>query len=97
METGHILWIAGGKKKQVVYDFIEHVGLEWMDNVEATNGIQNPTKFVIEPFCFMVFCFVYGGILWYNKEYLWDYTIWVGMKTFLIKGRLNEKYFCGQG
>ena len=22
METGHILWIAGGKKKQVVYDFI---------------------------------------------------------------------------
>lgn len=35
METGHILWIAGGKKKQVVYDFIEHVGLEWMDHVEA--------------------------------------------------------------
>lgn len=35
METGHILWIANTKKKQVVYDFIEHVGLEWMDNVEA--------------------------------------------------------------
>lgn len=35
METGHILWIANGKKKQVVYDFIEHVGLKWMDNVEA--------------------------------------------------------------
>lgn len=35
METGHILWIAGGKKKQVVYDFIEHVGLEWMSHVEA--------------------------------------------------------------
>ena len=35
METGHILWIARGKKKQVVYDFIEHVGLEWMDNVEV--------------------------------------------------------------
>lgn len=35
METGHILWIAGGKKKQVVYDFIEHVGLSWMENVEA--------------------------------------------------------------
>ena len=35
METGHILWIAGGKKKQVVYDFIEHVGLEWMDHVET--------------------------------------------------------------
>lgn len=35
METGHILWIAGGKKKQIVYDFIQHVGLEWMDHVEA--------------------------------------------------------------
>jgi len=35
LEDGHILWIAGGKKKQVVYDFIDHVGLEWMDNVEA--------------------------------------------------------------
>ena len=35
MQTGHILWIAHGKKKQVVYDFIAHVGLEWMDNVEA--------------------------------------------------------------
>ena len=35
METGHILWIANGKKKQVVYDFIDHVGLEWMDSVEA--------------------------------------------------------------
>lgn len=35
LETGHILWIANGKKKQVVYDFIEHVGLEWMKHVEA--------------------------------------------------------------
>lgn len=34
-DTGHILWIAEGKKKQVVYDFIEHVGIEWMKNVEA--------------------------------------------------------------
>ena len=34
-ETGHILWIARGKKKQVVYDFINHVGLEWMSHVEA--------------------------------------------------------------
>ena len=33
--TGHILWIAEGKKKQVVYDFINHVGLEWMNNVKA--------------------------------------------------------------
>ena len=35
MESGHVLWVAGGKKKQVVYDFIEHVGLKWMDHVEA--------------------------------------------------------------
>ena len=35
LDTGHILWISHGKKKQVVYDFIEHVGLEWMDSVEA--------------------------------------------------------------
>lgn len=35
METGHILWISYGKKKRVVYDFIEHVGLDWMDHVEA--------------------------------------------------------------
>ncbi len=35
METGHILWIAPGKKKKVVYDFIDHVGEEWMDGVEA--------------------------------------------------------------
>ena len=35
LESGHILWLAYGKKKQVVYDFIDHVGLEWMDSVEA--------------------------------------------------------------
>lgn len=35
IETGHILWIAYGKKKQVVYDFIDHVGDGWMDHVEA--------------------------------------------------------------
>ena len=35
LETGHILWIQNGKKKQVVYDFIDHVGMEWMDGVEA--------------------------------------------------------------
>ena len=35
METGHILWLAHGKKKATVYSFIEHVGLEWMDGVEA--------------------------------------------------------------
>ncbi len=35
MKTGHILWISHGKKKRVVYEFIDHVGLEWMDHVEA--------------------------------------------------------------
>ena len=35
METGHILWISHGKKKQVVYDFIDHVGMSWMEGVEA--------------------------------------------------------------
>ena len=35
MDTGEILWLAKGKTKQVVYDFIEHVGVEWMSHVEA--------------------------------------------------------------
>ncbi len=35
LTTGHILWIQEGKKKQVVYDFIEHVGLGWMKNVKG--------------------------------------------------------------
>lgn len=35
LETGHVLWIEEGKKKQVVYDFINHVGDEWMKNVIA--------------------------------------------------------------
>lgn len=35
LETGHILWLAHGKKKATVYDFIEHVGIEWMGGVEA--------------------------------------------------------------
>ena len=35
LETGHVLWIRNGKKKQVVYDFIDHVGMEWMSGVEA--------------------------------------------------------------
>ena len=37
MESGCILWLQTGKKKQVVYDFIEHVGLEWMSKVEGIN------------------------------------------------------------
>lgn len=35
MDSGHVLWIQAGKKKQVVYDFINHVGMEWMSTVEA--------------------------------------------------------------
>lgn len=35
LETGHILWLAYGKKKKALYDFIEFVGEEWMDGVEA--------------------------------------------------------------
>jgi len=35
METGHILYLAHGKKKATVYSFIDHVGLKWMDGVEA--------------------------------------------------------------
>ena len=35
LENGHILWIAHGKKKQVVFNFIDHVGEAWMDGVRA--------------------------------------------------------------
>lgn len=34
-DTGHILYLAHGKKKQAVYDFIDHVGQDWMAHVEA--------------------------------------------------------------
>lgn len=35
LETGHVLWLAHGKKKQAVLDFIDHVGKDWFDTVEA--------------------------------------------------------------
>lgn len=35
LETDHILWLQNGKKKQVVYDFIDNVGMEWMYGMEA--------------------------------------------------------------
>lgn len=41
METGCILWLQAGKKKNVVYDFIEIVGLEWMSKVEAVSSDMN--------------------------------------------------------
>ena len=33
LENGHVIWIQEGKKKQVVYDFMEFVGEEWMKHV----------------------------------------------------------------
>lgn len=35
METGHVLFLAEGKKKDVVYQFIDYVGLHWMAGVKA--------------------------------------------------------------
>lgn len=35
LDTGHIIWIQEGKKKNVVYDFIKHVGLKWMKKVQV--------------------------------------------------------------
>lgn len=33
LEAGHVLWLAYGKKKKALYDFIKFVGEEWMDGV----------------------------------------------------------------
>ena len=41
MRTGHILWVQKGKKKAVVYDFIQHVGMEWMTHVKAVSCDMN--------------------------------------------------------
>ena len=35
LETNHVLYLAHGKKKQVIYNFINWVGMDWMKNVEA--------------------------------------------------------------
>ena len=35
LERGHVLFVIKGKTKDVVYKFIEHVGLTWMAGVEA--------------------------------------------------------------
>ena len=35
LKTGHVLFIAEGKKKRVVYNFIQFVGQEWMKHVKA--------------------------------------------------------------
>ena len=38
MNTSYILWVQEGKKKQVVYDFINHVGLDYMSKVRVILG-----------------------------------------------------------
>ena len=35
MKSGDVLWLACGKKKQTVYDFIDWIGIDWMKNVKA--------------------------------------------------------------
>ena len=35
LETGHILHLGHGKKKAVIYEFIDRVGLDWMSSVKA--------------------------------------------------------------
>ena len=41
LETGHVLYLAHTKKKQVVYDFMKFVGDEWMKNVKAVASDMN--------------------------------------------------------
>ena len=41
LETGHVLYLAHTKKKQVVYDFMNFVGDEWMKNVKAVASDMN--------------------------------------------------------
>ena len=41
MNTGYILWGQEGKKKQVVYNFINHVGLDYMSKVKAISADMN--------------------------------------------------------
>lgn len=41
LETGHVLYLAHTKKKQVVYDFMSFVGDEWMRNVKAVASDMN--------------------------------------------------------
>ena len=41
LETGHVLYLAHTKKKQVVCDFMDFVGDEWMSNVQAVASDMN--------------------------------------------------------
>ena len=35
LTNGHALWLAKGKGKDTITSFIDHVGLDWMKNVQA--------------------------------------------------------------
>ncbi len=35
LKSGHVLYLAHGKKKQTVYDFIDWIGMDWMKHVRA--------------------------------------------------------------
>ena len=41
LETGHVLWVAHGRKKQAVHGFVERAGMEWMAGVEAVASDMN--------------------------------------------------------
>ena len=41
LDTGHVLWLAHGKKKKCVYDFIDYVGEEWMCGVQCAASDMN--------------------------------------------------------
>jgi len=41
LDTGHVLWLSHGKKKQCVYDFIEHAGMEFMQQVKCVASDMN--------------------------------------------------------
>ena len=45
MITGHVLWLDYGKGKEVVTNFINHVGIEWMEHVEAVSCDMNATYY----------------------------------------------------
>jgi transposase len=41
LKTGYVLYLAHGKKKQTVYDFMEFVGDDWMRHVKAISCDMN--------------------------------------------------------
>ena len=41
LDTGHVLWLYHGKSKEAVYKFIEHVGMDWMKNVQCVVSDMN--------------------------------------------------------